>query len=232
MARYAITDIHGCARTFKALVLEQLRLRKDDELYLLGDYVNKGPDSRGVLDFILHLQKQHYRVHCLRGNHDQMLLNAASAGESALKMTAEESKLTLQSFHITDITHLSDKYVSFLDSLPYYLELPDFFLVHAGFDFNQADIFRDTDAMMNIRDYKIDWSKLSNKRLLHGHTPVALSIIKQRIATKELSLNLDAGCAYYKNTGLGNLTALDLDTMILFNQCNLDKPYPVLVKHW
>ncbi len=230
MARYAITDIHGCARTFKALVLEQLHLRKDDELYLLGDYVNKGPDSKGVIDFILHLQKQHYQVHCLRGNHDQMLLNAARAGERALLLTPDEKKLTYQNFRISDITHLPDKYVNFLNSLPYYLELPDYYLVHAGFDFKQADIFKDTDAMMNIRNYKVDWEKLSDKRLLHGHTPTALSIILQGVDQQKQCLNLDAGCAYYKNAALGNLVALDLDAMQLYKQCNLDKPYPINIK--
>jgi serine/threonine protein phosphatase 1 len=230
MARYAITDIHGCARTFKALVLEQLRLRKEDELYLLGDYVNKGPDSKGVIDFILHLQKQHYQVYCLRGNHDQMLLNAARAGDRALHLTPEEKKLTLQSFNISDITHLPDRYVSFLNSLSYYFELPDYFLVHAGFDFKQPDIFRDTDAMMNIRNYEVDWEKLSNKQLLHGHTPIALATIQKGVNERNVCLNLDAGCVYYRNGALGTLVALDLDLKQLYNQYNLDKPYPVGVK--
>lgn len=230
MARYALTDIHGCALTFKALVQDQLRLRKSDELYLLGDLVNKGPDSKGVIDFILHLRKQHYQVHCLRGNHDQMLLRAVEKGDKALDLTEMEEKLVLQSFGISNVKHLPEKYVTFLHSLPYYLELPDHYLVHAGFDFKQRDIFADRDAMLNIRGYEVDRNELDNKRLLHGHTPTALHIIKKAVAHRSQRLNLDAGCVYYKNAALGNLVALDMDTQELFVQANIDRPYPVARK--
>ncbi|WP_255474046.1 metallophosphoesterase [Pontibacter qinzhouensis] len=207
------------------MVTQQLRLRKDDELYILGDLVHKGPDSKGVIDFIIHLQKQHYQVKCLRGNHDHMLLQAARTGDKALKLPQEEKELLLANFGLKDITHLSDRYFNFLGGLPFYLELPDYFLVHAGFDFKHVDILSDTDAMMNIRNFKVDWNKLAYKPLLHGHTPTALHAIKKTIAHKELQVNLDAGCVYYKNAALGNLVALDLDTYKLYVQFNVDRPY-------
>lgn len=230
MPRYALTDIHGCARTLKAMVHDQLRLTRNDELYLLGDFVNKGPDSKGVIDFILHLQKQRYQVHCLRGNHDQMLLKAVEKGEKALNLTSTERGLVLQSFGITRFEHLPDKYTAFLSGLPYYLELPDYFLVHAGFDFKQDDIFSDKEAMLNIRDYKPDWGRLGDKKLLHGHTPTPLHGIKKAASHKEPKLNLDAGCVYYRNAAFGNLVALDLDTLELHIQPNIDRPYPVARK--
>jgi serine/threonine protein phosphatase 1 len=230
MARYAITDIHGCARTLRALVLNQLRLQKQDELYLLGDFVNKGPDSKGVIDFILHLRKQHYQVHCLRGNHDQMLLEAAFRGEKALSLTEHEKKLVLQSFGIYDFRKLPPLYAHFLDALPYYLELPDHFLVHAGFDFHQPNIFSDKEAMLNIRNYEVDWVRLSNKRLLHGHTPVPLHSIKKSASHNDYKINLDAGCVYYRNASYGNLVALNLDSRSLTIQSNLDRPYKVKLK--
>ncbi len=212
------------------MVLEQLKLQKTDELYILGDLVNKGPDSKGVIDFILHLQKQHYQVFCLRGNHDQMLLEAAKKGDKAAKLTSIEKKLVLKSFGINQFEQLPDKYVKFINSLPYYLELPDYFLVHAGFDFKQKDIFKDTDAMLNIRNYKLDRSKIKNKRLLHGHTPTPLHSIKKDVLHTNVRMNLDAGCVYYRNAAFGNLCALDLDSGKLFIQANLDKPYKVARK--
>ncbi|NEM96414.1 metallophosphoesterase family protein [Pontibacter burrus] len=230
MARYALTDVHGCSQTLKALVLDQLKLQKTDELYILGDLVNKGPDSKGVIDFIVHLQKQHYNVQCLRGNHDQMLLNAAKKGDAALNLTPTEKELLLQSFDIRDLAHLPVKYIAFLKELPYYLELPDYFLVHAGFDFKQSDIFKDKDAMLNIRGYNPDPVKLNYKRLLHGHTPTALFSIKKSVSHTDYKVNLDAGCVYYKNASYGNLVALDLDSQELFVQQNQDRPYPVARK--
>lgn len=225
MARFAITDIHGCSLTLKALVQEQLKLKKEDELYLLGDLVNKGPDSKGVLDYIMQLQKEQYQVRCLRGNHDQILLDAYHKGDSATNLSSQEKELTLTSFGIDDYSELPKKYYKFLDSLLYYLELPDYFLVHAGFEFSKKDIFNDKKAMLNIRDYKVDWDALQNKGLLHGHTPIALYSIKKGVAHQEKRLNLDAGCVYYKNAPFGNLVALNLDTMELLVQSNLDKPY-------
>jgi serine/threonine protein phosphatase 1 len=47
--RYAIADIHGCCKTFHALI-EKLQLKESDDLYLLGDYIDRGPDSKGVLE--------------------------------------------------------------------------------------------------------------------------------------------------------------------------------------
>ena len=230
MARYALTDIHGCVRTFRALVHEQLNLQKSDELYVLGDLVNKGPDSKGVIDFILELQEQHYQVYCLRGNHDQMLLKAAKKGPKALNLTDTEKKLVLQSFQIEMFEDLPKKYRKFLKGLPYYLDLPDYYLVHAGFDFTRSDIFEDKDAMLNIRGYEVDWQRIDNKGLLHGHTPTALHSIKKTIAHKDKRLNLDAGCVYYRNAALGNLIALNLDTQELYIQPNQDRPYPVARK--
>jgi serine/threonine protein phosphatase 1 len=230
MARYAITDIHGCARTFRVLVQEQLKLQKSDELYILGDLVNKGPDSKGVIDFVMELQEQHFQVQCLRGNHDQMLLKAAKKGPKALNLTDTEKKLVLQSFEIEKFEDLPKKYRKFFKSLPYHLELPDHYLVHAGFNFAKEDIFSDKDAMLNIRGFTVDWQRLDNKSLLHGHTPTALHSIKKAVVHKNQRLNLDAGCVYYRNASLGNLVALDLDTKELHIQPNLDRPYPVAWK--
>lgn len=225
MARFAITDIHGCALTLKALVEEQLTLKKDDKLYILGDLVNKGPDSKGVIDYIRQLQKEQYPVACLRGNHDQMLLDAFHKGDKATNLSPEEKELTLQSFGIAAYDELPKKYYKFLDKLAYYIELPDYFLVHAGFDFSNKDIFKNKEAMLNIRDYKVNWETLKNKRLLHGHTPTALYTIRKASIHNDQRINLDAGCVYYKNAPFGNLVALNLDTMELYIQHNIDKPY-------
>lgn len=225
MPRFALTDVHGCALTLKALVQEQLELKKEDELYILGDLVNKGPDSKGVIDYIMQLQKDGYQVKCLRGNHDQMLLNAYHKGDKATNLTPEEKELTMTSFGISDYDELPKKYYKFIDSLPYYLELPDYFLVHAGFDFSKKNIFKNKDAMMNIRDYKVNWDALQNKRLLHGHTPTALYSIKKAITHNNQRINLDAGCVYYKTAPFGNLLALNFDSMEVIVQSNLDKPY-------
>ena len=75
MKQYAIGDIHGCSKTFKEL-LDKIGLIEGDELYLLGDYIDRGPDSKGVIDTIFELREKGFKVICLRGNHESMLLDA------------------------------------------------------------------------------------------------------------------------------------------------------------
>ncbi len=54
MTRYAVGDIHGGSRTLRVL-LDRIQLKHNDRLYLLGDYIDRGNDSKGVLDTILQL---------------------------------------------------------------------------------------------------------------------------------------------------------------------------------
>lgn len=76
----AIADIHGCCRTFRRLLFDIVRLDKADTLYLLGDMIDRGPDSKGVIETILELHEEGYAIKPVRGNHEQMLLQAISEG--------------------------------------------------------------------------------------------------------------------------------------------------------
>lgn len=232
MSRYAITDIHGCLRTFRKLVEESISLQRPDELYLLGDYINKGPDSKGVLDYILELQEQGHQVQCLRGNHDQLLVDALDEGEPSVWLSAEEKQLALESFGVQHFRDIPARYIAFIRALPFYLELEDFFLVHAGFDFSKPRdaMLLDTHSMMNIKKFEVVPEKLRGKRLIHGHLPEPLHRLRQNIRRKSPALNLDTGCVYHRNETFGHLVALNLDTLGLTVQANLDKPYPVKKK--
>jgi serine/threonine protein phosphatase 1 len=231
MSRYAITDIHGCFKTFRQLVEEVISLQPTDELFLLGDYINKGPDSKGVLDYIRELQERH-RVQCLRGNHDQLLIDACDEGESSVWLPAQEKQLTLGSFGVRHFHAIPQVYVQFVRSLPYFLEIDDFYLVHAGFDFSKPReaMFQDTHSMMNIKSFEVATDKLKGKRLLHGHLPQPLSQLRKSIRQSGSSLNLDTGCVYHQNEKFGHLVALNLDTLALLVQPNIDQPYPVKKK--
>ena len=85
--KYVISDIHGCIRTFEAL-LKMLHFSISDELYLLGDYIDRGPDSKSVLDLILSMRNKGYKIAALRGNHEELLLldRMASIGQLVRKM--------------------------------------------------------------------------------------------------------------------------------------------------
>ena len=70
----AIGDIHGCSRAFDTLI-DAVSPEPDDQIITLGDYVDRGPDSRGVLDRLVALHDGG-RLIALRGNHDAMMLEA------------------------------------------------------------------------------------------------------------------------------------------------------------
>lgn len=67
--RLVIPDVHGCPKTLASFI-DTIRLQKSDYLFFLGDYIDKGSDSKGVLDIIIDLKKQGFNVFPLRGNHE------------------------------------------------------------------------------------------------------------------------------------------------------------------
>src|SRR6476646_9765377 len=80
----AIGDIHGCLKAFDD-VLAWVAPTPEDKIVLLGDYVDRGPDSRGVIDRILELRR-HLDLICLRGNHEQMMVAAYRGGRPDKRM--------------------------------------------------------------------------------------------------------------------------------------------------
>jgi len=73
---FAISDIHGCYKPFYELVVNTLKLRKSDRLILLGDYIDRGDQSKEVIDFIIDLSKEGFDITPLAGNHEVMLCDA------------------------------------------------------------------------------------------------------------------------------------------------------------
>lgn len=226
MARYAIPDIHGCAHTFYAL-LEKIGLSRQDELYLLGDYINKGPRTKTLLDHLIDLEASGYQLHLLTGNHEQGLLDAYFAGDSAvrdrfLKYGGWE---TLISFSPSATWDWLPEYLPWFEKLHWHLELDDYILVHGGLNFALADPLSDLRALLTLRDWRHTANKtwLAGKRVLHGHNPFPLAEIRNQIADLDNIpvAGLDAGCVYDR-PGMHQLCALDMDTLELFTQPNLD----------
>jgi serine/threonine protein phosphatase 1 len=98
MRTLAIGDIHGCARAL-AGVLAAAAPTAEDRVVTLGDYVDRGPDSRGVLEVLLGLHATG-RLTALRGNHEQMLLDARLGGENFRLWLACGGTRTLASYGV------------------------------------------------------------------------------------------------------------------------------------
>jgi len=221
--RYTISDIHGCANTFRHLVNEVIQLKPTDELFLLGDYIDRGPDSKGVIDFIQELQKSGIQVRTLSGNHEAMMLDALEDPEYFNHWMLNGGKQTLASFGVKSIREIPQSYWLFLRQLEYYIELEDYLLVHAGFNFEAEDPFTDTHSMLWIRNFPVVKEFLGNRKIVHGHTPTPVQKIAQSVKNKAQVINIDGGCVYTSRmSGLGYLTALNLDTFEFHSVPNQD----------
>ena len=221
-SRIVISDIHGCHLTFKKLVREKLDLKSDDHLFLLGDIVDRGPDTKGVLDFIMELMEE-YDVRMIRGNHEQIMLDSRNDPELfQYWMKNSGGDKTMESFGVKYLDEIPDHYFDLIESMEYYIELEDAYLVHAGFNFNLEDPFSDTESMMTIRDFPINNEIVKFKKIIHGHTPVPISRIEQAIDSGHQEINIDNGCVFGSASEYGSLMALELNEMKLIVQPNVE----------
>jgi serine/threonine protein phosphatase 1 len=218
---FVIGDIHGCAATLRRLVEEMLRPAPADRIYLLGDLIDRGPDSKGVLDFIFELRKRGQLVESIRGNHEEMFI-LSSADQYYMELWFANGGLeTLASFRADGPGDIPRLYRDFLGSLPLYILLDDFVLVHAGLNFDPPDPFYDTDAMLWTRSPFVDRMRIGGRRLICGHTPVSRTMLEASLESDKIML--DNGCVFPAHPEPGNLAALELGSMTLFLQPNIDR---------
>jgi len=217
--RYVIGDIHGGCRTFLAL-LEQISLKRDDTLYLLGDYVDRGPDSKGVLDTILKLLSDGYDVRPVCGNHDDMLLRNCTGNHDGYSDIWMESwaKVVLKGFGVARPRDVQSRYVVLIESMPHIRYDDQFVFVHAGLDMTKRDPINQSsrEFMLWSRTGYVDIGKLGGRRLITGHTVLDLEQIKSSLST--IHIYLDNGAFTNLQPRLGNLLALNLEKMKLFVQ--------------
>jgi serine/threonine protein phosphatase 1 len=205
MRTLAIGDIHGCLHALDAL-LALVRPQPDDLVITLGDYTDRGPDSRGVIDRLLHLRDE-CRVVCLRGNHDQMLLEARHEPATLWEWLHFGGRQTLESYAKGSCTatlfDIPELHWTFLEAtLPYY-ETDTHIFVHGRLDPHLP--------LDEQPSYLLYWEKLdksvpihdSGKKMICGHT------------AQRTGVPLDLGHAVCIDTfvyGTGWLTCLDVGT--------------------
>jgi serine/threonine protein phosphatase 1 len=193
MATYTISDIHGHYDEFRTL-LDKLAIDfTKDKLVLLGDYIDRGPQSAAVVREVMRLQREHGsdRVIALRGNHEQMALEDGFGGwDRDLVATDEESEQLLDFFR----------------GLPLYHENEHCVFVHGGIRPGVPMDEQDEEDLLWVRGECYLSRMAFAKTVVFGHTPTCCInggyepvLLKNRIA-------IDTGCAFG-----GYLTALKLD---------------------
>jgi len=215
--RLVLTDIHGSFQTFVRL-LKKLNLQKEDQLFILGDMINRAPYSIYVIEKIAELLFEGYSIFPLRGNHEQLFLDFAKTDQNKLISLAERQ----YSSHLLENQQLPKPVYKFFKALPYFYELEDYYLVHAGFNTAARDPFTDWREMLWIRSMRYDKEVLKGKKVVHGHVPTTWSSIQKGIANEKPEIKLDNGCIRADVFDFGRLVCLDLDSGELISKKNID----------
>ncbi|MEZ2331186.1 metallophosphoesterase [Mesorhizobium sp. RCC_202] len=198
MRLYAIGDVHGRHDLLTAMhrrIESELEYRapsSDWRIIHLGDYVDRGPDSRSVIDFLIEAKKRDPRNIMLAGNHDLGMLEFLANGEPDGLFMNYGGIQTAQSYGVdlTRDTHWHGKaevvrrghaalvkavprsHVDFLQSLTFSVTFGDFFFCHAGIRPGVPLDGQNQQDLIWIRDAFHDHSGLFAKVIVHGHTPV------------------------------------------------------------
>jgi serine/threonine protein phosphatase 1 len=220
MRLYAIGDVHGRLDLLRAMHAEiraeLMRDRPDDwRIVHLGDYVDRGPDSAGVIAFLMERIAEDGRVVALAGNHDMALLDFLREGDRTQMFRRFGGNDTARSYgtHVDFATASSAEagrmalaaaippsHLDFLRGLPRSAEFGDFFFCHAGIRPGVPLDRQDPQDLIWIRDAFLNFPGLHPKVVVHGHTPQdQAEIMPNRV-------NLDT-LAYAS----GRLTALAVD---------------------
>jgi serine/threonine protein phosphatase 1 len=169
----AIGDIHGCYEALRTLC-EFVDLREDDTIITLGDYANRGPNTKAVLDWLIHLKRIH-NLHPLRGNHDIMMLNARDDESEYEKWIDVGGDKALQSYApiqggAGSLADIPDAHWNFLENelLPYF-EIEGFFFVHAN-AYPDMPLREQPDFMLYWEKYDNPPPHESGKTMICGHT--------------------------------------------------------------
>lgn len=207
----AIGDIHGCLQAFNTL-LSMIEPRPDDFLITLGDYVDRGPDSCGVLQRLVELDQTH-QLFPIRGNHEIMMFHAGENDEDFRRWRMVGGEAVLQSYGLdpdegrSALRRIPAEHWSFLRKklLPYY-ESETHFFVHAN-AYPDMSLEEQPDLMLYWEHFNYPAQHQSGKVMICGHTSQKSGFPLQ---------TPEAVCIDTWACGNGWLSCLEVETGTLF----------------
>ncbi len=190
---YVVGDIHGCLQPLQGL-LAKAGPQPGDEVIFVGDYIDRGPQSREVVDYLLTLP---YRCVFLLGNHEHMLRNFL-AGQDEELFLVNGGEATLASYG-GDPDDIPSAHLAFFHDLRTMYETPDYLFVHAGIRPMVPLVEQSLHDLIWIRQEFFKFVGKFPKPIVFGHTPL------RQVLMAEDRIGIDTGCVYG-----GKLTCLKL----------------------
>lgn len=187
----AIGDIHGCVHTLRDLLHKVDYSSKTDVLVFLGDYIDRGLFSREVVSALMDMQKRDGTdaVVCLRGNHEQMAIDAYRRGNYSL-WYRNGGAMTERSFD-DDSADIGEA-VSWFETLPLVYETPEIIFCHAGLTYPALKDNSPSDLLWG-RDWLYTDTQVREKQVVFGHTPSRNNLA---YSTNTGDICIDAACVY------------------------------------
>lgn len=211
---FAIGDIHGCYEKLRELMERIPYDPQQDTLVFLGDYIDRGPQSREVLTYLCQLRREAEKVVMLMGNHEYLMLEYHRSGDPALLPFLRQLGIdkTLNSYGVNhpqslqDMLFLPAEHRDLLDSLLPYWETEDYIFVHAGLDPNLSLAQHDLSTLCETRAAFITDEHDYGKLVIFGHTAFDMPFVTPT------RIGIDTGAVY------GNLlTAVELPARIFYH---------------
>ncbi len=214
----AIGDIHGCLRSMNSL-LEKLSGYSDYTFVFIGDYIDRGNDPKGVVDRLMEFGQTQESIF-IRGNHEQMLLDAVYKDD--LDMWLQNGgKSTISSYggSYKDF-NIPQEHLEFYKSTQMYYDTEDYFFVHAGLSADKTieECLQSKEEIQKFlwsRDHLNAFETPWEKTIVFGHTPRSHPIKKSKMR------GIDTGCVFDR-LGYGKLTAIILPDEEYIQQVCLD----------
>lgn len=205
---FAIGDIHGCYDQLLAL-LKKLPINfKQDTLVFMGDYIDRGPNSVEVVDYLIKLKKRVPAIIFLKGNHEDMLEKYLD-GTDRFTYLLNGGQQTLDSYLSRSTktgTHpIPHDHMEFFKSLRLVYETDDYIFVHAGLRPKVALDSQETEDMLWIRDKFLHSRYDFGKPVIFGHTPLGKPLVESN------KIGIDTGAVYGHD-----LTCVQLPDMIFY----------------
>ena len=206
---FVIGDIHGCLEKLRALMDKIPINYSSDQLIFIGDYIDRGPSSLEVVDYLIDLRRRLPDTIFLKGNHEDMLENYLD-GSDRFTYLLNGGQRTLDAYlnrpNNPGGFPVPAAHLEFFNALQLYYQTDDYIFVHAGLRKKVALESQEKMDLLWIRDEFLYTDFDFGKRVIFGHTPFKEPLVQAN------KIGIDTGAVY------GNrLTCVQLPELVFFS---------------